>query len=457
MIIDHPLSAEDRKISQKRMLIFNCINGFSYMCLGETLIILLAVKMMMPDTLITILGAMQYIGFVLLPLGVWRAGKVGAAQCQADFWVARNIAALLAAAGAIVSLKFPPLGWGMLLLSSFTFYGSRAAGVVLCQPLTGEVTTSEERPQFIAWCGVTFYLFGVIALILVSLTLHFHDSLYVLCGVIVVGAALGVTASSLMRGVRETTTLQESARKKILPELKQSLKNPIIVQQLFAGFWATMLIVTILPVSILMIKKGYGFTNTQSLFFSSTQFIACFSVSYLTGKIAAKKGPRYLLILGYLAHIVMAACWVIAPFSGLGWIIPLALILFAIYGSGVVMAENAIQGYFLMTVPKEQQVISAVLINVLRGFCAGIGGMLLASGLLKLAQYLVTFVLPHVQKLVPGATEQLVIYKLYFVMLLPCILIGFCQVLKLKTVIYSFKEKYGDEAVKQAVLPQRKN
>ena len=59
MIIDHPLSAEDRKISQKRMLIFNCINGFSYMCLGETLIILLAVKMMMPDTLITILGAMQ--------------------------------------------------------------------------------------------------------------------------------------------------------------------------------------------------------------------------------------------------------------------------------------------------------------------------------------------------------------------------------------------------------------
>ena len=98
MIIDHPLSAEDRKISQKRMLIFNCINGFSYMCLGETLIILLAVKMMMPDTLITILGAMQYIGFVLLPLGVWRAGKVGAAQCQADFWVARNIAALLAAA-----------------------------------------------------------------------------------------------------------------------------------------------------------------------------------------------------------------------------------------------------------------------------------------------------------------------------------------------------------------------
>lgn len=457
MIIDHPLSAKDRRISQKRILIFNSINGLSYMCLGETLLILLAVKIMMPDTLITILGAMQYIGFILLPLGVWRAGSVGAAQCQADFWVARNTAALFAAVGAIVSLKFPILGWSILLLASFTFYGCRAAGVVLAQPLTGEITTTEDRPQFIAKCGALFYLFGVIALILVSLTLQIKDSLYVLCGVIVIGASLGVTASSLLRAVRETATLKNSACRKLLPELKTSLKNPFIIQQLFAGFWATIAIVTILPVSVLFIKKGYGFTNTQALFFSSTQFIACFVVSYFTGKFAAKKGPRLLLLVGYITYLILVLLWILAPFTGMIWIIPLSLIAFALYGSAVVMGDNALQGYFLMTIPKEQQVITAVLINILRGFCAGLGGMLLASGLLKLAQYLIRYINPYILKFFPDAVEQISIYKLYFVMLLPCLLIGFRQICKLKTVITTFKEKYGNEAVKEAVLPQRKN
>ena len=456
MIIDHPLSAEDRRISQKRMLIFNCINGFSYMCLGETLIILLAVKMMMPDTLITILGAMQYIGFILLPLGVWRAGRVGAAQCQADFWVVRNIAALFAAVGAIISLKIPVLGWCLLLLSSFTFYGSRAAGVVLCQPLTGEVTTAEDRPQFIAWCGAAFYLFGVIALILVSLTLQIKDSLYILCGVIVVGAALGVTASSLMRAVRETAELKNSACRKLLPELKKSLKDQAIVRQLYAGFWSTVAIVTILPVSVLFIKKGYGFTNTQALFFSSTQFIACFVVSYFTGKFAAKKGPRLLLLAGYITYMILILLWILAPFSGMIWIVPISLIAFAFFGSAIVMSDNALQGYFLMTVNKEQQVITAVLINILRGFCAGLGGMFLASGLLKLSQHLVKYVYPCVQKVFPSATEQITIYKLYFLMLLPFLVIGLWQIRKLKTVIIAFKEKYGDDAVREAVRPQNK-
>lgn len=426
------------------------------MCLGESLIILLAVKMTMPDTLITILGAMQYIGFILLPMGVWRAAKVGAAQCQADFWVCRNIAALSAAAAAILSLKFPILSWIILLLASFTFYGCRAAGVVLCQPLIGEITTDDDRAQFIGKCGTVFYLSGVIALLLISLALKLHDSIYLLCGVIVLGATLGVTSSGFIRRIKETDVLRNSAKEKLLPKLKENLKDQDIVRQLFAGFWATVAIVTIMPVSILFIKKGYGFSDTQALLFSSMTFVACFTVSYLSGKIAAKKGPRLLLIYGFIAHIITVSCWILIPCSGAWVTIPLSLILFFLYGGAVIACDNALQGYFLMTVPKKQQVITAVLINVLRGFCAGIGGMLLASGLLKLSQYLMKYILPYVQKIFPSATEQITIYKIYFLLLLPFLLIGFRQICKLKTVITTFKEKYGDEAVKEAVRPPSK-
>lgn len=426
------------------------------MCLGESLIILLAVKMTMPDTLITILGAMQYIGFILLPMGVWRAAKVGAAQCQADFWVCRNIAALSAAAAAILSLKFPILSWIILLLASFTFYGCRAAGVVLCQPLIGEITTDDDRAQFIGKCGTVFYLSGVIALLLISLALKLHDSIYLLCGVIVLGATLGVTSSGFIRRIKETDVLRNSAKEKLLPKLKENLKDQDIVRQLFAGFWATVAIVTIMPVSILFIKKGYGFSDTQALLFSSMTFVACFTVSYLSGKIAAKKGPRLLLIYGFIAHIITVSCWILIPCSGAWVTIPLSLILFFLYGGAVIACDNALQGYFLMTVPKKQQMITAVLINVLRGFCAGIGGMLLASGLLKLSQYLMKYILPYVQKIFPSATEQITIYKIYFLLLLPFLLIGVRQICKLKTVITTFKEKYGDEAVKEAVRPPSK-
>ena len=103
-----------------------------------------------------------------------------------------------------------------------------------------------------------------------------------------------------------------------------------------------------------------------------------------------------------------------------------------------------------------KQVLTAVLINILRGFCAGAGGMLLASGLLKLSQYLVKYIFPYVQKVLPSATEQITIYKLYFLMLMPFLAIGLCQIWKLKTVITTFKEKYGDEAVREAVRPQNK-
>ena len=83
--------------SQRNYNIFNLINGLSYMCLGETVIILLAVRLNCPDYIISSLGAMLYFGYLLLPLGKIVTARIGAAQSQATFWVLRNTAALLVA------------------------------------------------------------------------------------------------------------------------------------------------------------------------------------------------------------------------------------------------------------------------------------------------------------------------------------------------------------------------
>ena len=112
MIRKQPLTPEQKQISQRNYNFFSAVNGASYMCLGETVIILFAVKLHAPNILIAVIGAMMYLGFLLLPLGVIRTGQVGAAQSQADFWVCRNIAALLVAASAFLVLVYPPLAMG---------------------------------------------------------------------------------------------------------------------------------------------------------------------------------------------------------------------------------------------------------------------------------------------------------------------------------------------------------
>ena len=69
MICKGPLTPAQLASSQHNYHIFSLINGLSYMCLGETVLILLAVRLGCPDYIVSTLGAMIYFGFLLLPLG----------------------------------------------------------------------------------------------------------------------------------------------------------------------------------------------------------------------------------------------------------------------------------------------------------------------------------------------------------------------------------------------------
>ena len=55
----------------------------------------------------------------------------------------------------------------MIVLGSFLFYGFRAAGVVMSQPLIGDITTDEERAGVIASNGGIFYAACFVSLVAV--------------------------------------------------------------------------------------------------------------------------------------------------------------------------------------------------------------------------------------------------------------------------------------------------
>ena len=56
MILNRTLTAEERRISQRCIEAFNFGNGMSYMCLGESILVLFAARLGAPNAVVALLG-----------------------------------------------------------------------------------------------------------------------------------------------------------------------------------------------------------------------------------------------------------------------------------------------------------------------------------------------------------------------------------------------------------------
>lgn len=436
MIYDQPLTAEQRAKSQSNYNWFNVINGASYMCLGESIIVLFAIRMNMSNTVISLIGAMLFLGYLLLPLGVKRAAKVGAASCQADFWICRNIAALLAAASIFVNFYSPVLAGITLLTGAFLFYGFRAAGIVLSSPMIGDFTTEADRSAVIGRSTALFYGAGAFALACISTILYFKDSVWVLVGIIAAGASLGVTASTFVRNIDETSALRKSAQRPLFGGLPYLMNNPGGRNLTLVWFLTNLTNLLIIPISILTLKRGCGVSDTNAVLFSLVQFVIMIFASQYSPLLTKRLGPRLMILIAFFCYVPTILFWISLPALHIsnGWLLwGLMIIPFGMQGIASVVNTNSLIHYFLMTVEKERQVECVMILNLITGAAAGIIGMGMAAGLMKLAD------------LIPGS-DGLLVFRNYFVM----ILIFFCAempfVFRLKTVIHEYRVQHGDEA-----------
>ncbi|MBP5232861.1 MAG: MFS transporter, partial [Planctomycetes bacterium] len=402
MILDHPLTAAQRAVSQKNYNLFSLVNGFSYMCLGETVLILLAVQIKCPDWVIAALGAMMYIGFLMLPWGRVVTARVGAAKAQANFWVARNFAALLVASAAVLYWRdCPGLAMAALLAGAFLFYGFRAAGVVMSQPLIAELTTDDDRGQILARSGGYFYGACFLALIVIAWVLRGRqDDPWILAEIIVVGAVLGCTASRFLARIDETAAPRDSARRPIREELRQVASSRVLRRQLLAGFAVNVSIITLVPVSMMALKKGFAIGDGEAMYFALCQFAACAAMSFVTGTISARIGPRKFLLVAYVALLLVGGLWQVVPaaYSGLA-MAPL----FLLAGAALVSMNNSNVHYFLQTIPEGLRVTASMFVSVFTGVGAGLAGTVLAKVLLAVGSHC------HPDSLLEG-------YRLYFLL-----------------------------------------
>lgn len=449
MILNRPLTADERKRSQRLFDIFSLINGASYMCLGENLLILFAVHLSAPNWVVALLGSMMMLGYFVMPLGILRTAKVGAAACQSDFWIGRNIAALSIALSVIVADRCPELSWAIVLIGAFLFYGFRAAGCVLAVPLIGDIATPDEAPILISRNNGRFYLSGVLMTFAISALLFFSESVAMLVGVMIFGATLGITASTFIRRMHESGAVRDAAKQKLIPGIREAF-GIADVRRLAAG-WFCLNIITVLsaPISVLAFKRGLGLNDTEALICSAVQFGACFVFAPVSGRLCCAFGPKFLLKHGSALFLVVALLWIVFP--PLADIPHLLLILAGTFfslliGVGYIFTMNAVSSYFLMVCPdKRLQVPGSISIQLAVSVGAGIVASLLSTSLVKFSEFSAQRIGGYF------AADALGGFKLYFIVFIPVFLVCHFFIRRMRVVVYEYRAKYGHDAVVRLV------
>ena len=389
MIFDRPLTPDERRVSIRRLALYNLVNGGSYVCVGETVMVLVAVRLGCPDAVSAAIGTMLYTGFAALPLGRLAAARWGAARSAGGFWVLRNGFALLLPAAALWGPRHPVLVAATILFASFGFYGCRAAGVVLHGPLVGDATDEDGRGAVLGRLGAMFYAGMCTGLAGVLWTLRRSDSFGALAAVVAVGSALGVYASWFLARVHETSALREGARKPVLADLREIASNRAFMRHVMACCCLNLAAMLVQPASVIVLKRGYGATDLQAMVFAASSSVACMVGSWFNGPIARRYGPRKEMIAAYLGLLGVALFWVALPdasaaSAGAG-LAALWVAGFFLLGSARIAMDNAIGHYSISVVEPRLRVSSSTVLFTAMGAISGLVGLSLSSILMAVA------------------------------------------------------------------------
>ena len=445
MILGRPLTPEERRISQRNLFCFGFINGASYMCLGETVLILFAAQLNAPNAVVSLLGAMVYIGYSMLPLGVRRTANRGAAASQADFWVARNLAALLTASAALVYRVSEPAAWVVLVIGAFLFYGYRSAGVVMATPLIGDISSQEEAPGVIGRNAALFNMSAVTMLVAITSVTARWQGLWVLVAIIVLGSCFGFLSSVFLRNVRETGEIREAARAPLVSGMRNAFAKPDLRRLAVAWFLLSLSSMLLTPISMLALKRGCGFSDSRALLCACAQFFASCLAAFSSGRLCRRFGPRRVLVGLATANFAIPLAWLVFPIAGRATL-PSGFALFFLLGTVYTLYTNGTGSYFLLACPeKSGQVAGSVGINLVSSACSGVLGSAIGS-------WLVTKTPDWTKHLgFEAFHDSLGPFRLYFLLLIPLLAATLVFALRLRTKVYAFREEHGDNALRQAI------
>lgn len=380
--ISGQLSLSLQKIGRKRYVWFTRFNTVSFASLGESILILYAIKNGADDFLIGLISSLIFLTLPLMPFGKNLIGKIGAARAYGLSWLLRNISAAILIFVPFVAAKFShEAGLTLLTIASFGFFAFRSIGFTANTPLIGEITDSRNRGAFISQVWLNFTGFYVLSLIALTAVLHRWESLATFQWIILFGVLAGILASLILMNIPESTQPSRSGRQPMLNSLKLLWRESKTQKLLFAWTAAQISLVLMIPFSLVALKNGYGVSDHKALVFIVVQLSGGILVSLINGLILDRVGPRPMIIIYSFSLITNSLLWVFAPATYLPGYLGLIFLLNGLCSAGI---NSALSHYFLTVVSEKERVNANMVYSMASGLFAGLAGTFLGGGILKL-------------------------------------------------------------------------
>jgi MFS family permease len=385
MFIDGRLSLSQKKRSQRFYLMFTSMNGVSATCLVENILILFALEMGCPDYFVAALASIFYFGNLFMLVGKKMIGRFGAAKTITLCWAIRNSFALLSVFSPFFLKAIGPwAGYTALAIGTTGFFCFRSAGIVGMQPLIGEITSDKNRGKFTSLNFRFFNIATFSTMIVLALIMRYSKSLETFQVILGFGAFFGFLSTLAIYQVKEGEVPKQSALLPIKESIINAWNDSKIRKLLFANCATFSALMLVVPISMLALKEGYDISDQRALLFALLQLSGGITISVLCGILSEETGPRPLAILNFAGLLIIALLWLLAPYEFFWYYVLWIFLLAGICGMGVPIALGH---YFLLVVKEKDRVGAGLFIALVTGACAGLSGLLVSAGLIKVLRY----------------------------------------------------------------------
>lgn len=372
------LTPGQKRQAQQDYVRYTRMNALSYGSLGDSILILFAIKFGASDPVIALLSSLIYLSMPSMLIGKRLISRVGTSHAFGLSWLGRNLSAALMILTPFFVGKME-LIW--LLFSASGFFFFRSMGIAAMTPLLGDISTKSDQGQFISRVWMNGNFFFVIIYISLASVLGYSSSIMTFQFIIAFGSLTGMISTYYLFKIPRIQQTIEAGKELLRSTWKTALENPQ-TRLLFLN-WALInaSIALTLPFGVLTLKKGYNFSDQNVLIFTIIQLGGATAVSYLNSFLLDRVGPRPMMFFYTAGMALINILWIIAPDTPLLFHLTIIFLLNGICSSG---NQTALHHYFLGSVPLKHRLNGSILVNISAGIITGLMGSLMGGGLLHL-------------------------------------------------------------------------
>lgn len=354
--------------------IFTCA---SFLILGESLIILYAIRLEASNFFISAISAIQYFSLIFLLFGRYFIKKLGYIRTQGTFWVARYISMLpLVVTPYLFSKGYKISVYIIFIICLLGFNFSRGIGMTGFNSILGYISYGKNKGAFLTDLKIisnaTTIIFGMILSYILSKFL----SLNIYSVLIALGALLGITGVVFLFKIPELEYTESANKMSLYDSVKNILKRKEL-KRYFSVFFLISLFTGIFPsFLILYMKRVYCQNDGIILFFTIFGSMGALFYGFFNRFLIDRLGSKPIFYLSIIIAILTVSSLIFFPrlsgyYSG---IIFFGLIFF-FYFMGKLGIENCDQNYFLELVPQEERLNMGIINQGIIGGAGIIGSL----------------------------------------------------------------------------------